>query len=188
LSSSIETGVRPKVTIHSNDQTPRARKNRLIIKDLPDETLVYDLEKDKAHCLNQTAANIWKNCDGNHTVTELTALLAAETNSAVPDEVVWLALDQLKKFDLLEDTPEMPPQFAGMNRRELVRRVGLGALALPLILSIASPTAAQAGSAGTLNHCCNSPGDCNPGLTCQQAPGGCLTPPPPQPSTKACMP
>jgi hypothetical protein len=174
------------VTKHSFDQSPRARKNQLIIKDLPDETLVYDLDNDKAHCLNQTAARIWKNCDGNRTVTELTALLAAETNSTVPDEVVWLALDQLEKFDLLEDTPEIPAHLAGMNRRELVRRVGLGALALPLILSIASPTAAQATSAGTLSHCCGSPGDCNPGLTCQQAP--CLTPPPAQPSTKACLP
>lgn len=175
------------MTIHSNDQTPRARKTRLIIKDLPDETLVYDLESDKAHCLNQTAAHIWKNCDGNRTVTELTALLAAETNSAVPNEVVWLALEQLKKFDLLEETPELPPQFAGMNRRDLVRRVGLGALALPLILSITSPTAAQAGSAGGFRHCCNSPGDCNPPFTCVQDPVGCITPPPPAPSTKSCQ-
>lgn len=169
------------------DKAPRARKNKLIIKDLPDETLVYDLDNDQAHCLNRTAASIWKNCDGNRTVTELTALLAAETNSTVPDEVVWLALDQLEKFDLLEDVPEMPVHLAGMNRRELVRRVGLGALAWPLILSIASPAAAQAGSAGQFRHCCGSPGDCNPPFTCVQDPVGCLTPPPAGPSTKSCQ-
>src|SRR6185312_15029615 len=99
----------------SSDQSPRARKNSLIIKDLPDETLIYDLENDKAHCLNQTAARIWKNCDGNNAVAELTALLAEETNAAVPTEIVWLALDQLQKFNLLEDGPKLPIQFSGMN-------------------------------------------------------------------------
>lgn len=166
---------------------PKARQYKLIVKEVDGEVLVYDLANDKAHCLNQTAARIWKNCDGNRTVTELTALLAAETNSTVPDEVVWLALDQLEKFDLLEDSPEMPVHLAGMNRRELVRRVGLGALALPLILSIASPTAAQSGSAGQFRHCCGSPGDCNPGFTCVQDPVGCITPPPAGPSTKSCQ-
>jgi len=165
---------------------PKARKENLIVKEVDGETLVYDLANDKAHCLNKTAAHIWSSCDGNRTVTELTALLAAGTKSTVPDEVVWLALDQLKKFDLLDESPEIPIQLAGINRRELVRRLGLGAMALPIILSIAAPTAAQVGSAGTLNHCCGSPGDCNPGLTCQQS--ACLTPPPAAPSSKACLP
>jgi hypothetical protein len=33
--------------------TPTARKDQLIVKELDDETLVYDLERDEAHCLNQ---------------------------------------------------------------------------------------------------------------------------------------
>jgi len=39
---------------------PRARKDGLVIKELVNETLVYDLERDEAHCLNQTAALVWK--------------------------------------------------------------------------------------------------------------------------------
>lgn len=163
---------------------PKARKNKLIIKDLPDETLVYDLESDKAHCLNQTAARIWKNCDGIRTVTELTALLAAETKSTVPDEVVWLALDQLEKFDLLEETPEMPLQFAGMNRRELVRRIGMGVFALPLIVSITTSTAQAQGSLLPPGRCCGNPNDCASN-GCSQNPA-CVPPPPAAPSTKAC--
>ena len=42
------------------DQLPRARTSELIVKELPDETLVYDLANDKAHCLNHTAALVWK--------------------------------------------------------------------------------------------------------------------------------
>ncbi|MGI9066679.1 MAG: PqqD family protein [Pyrinomonadaceae bacterium] len=163
---------------------PQARKDKLIIKDLSDETLVYDLESDKAHCLNQTAASIWKNCDGNHTVTDLMALLAADTKSKVPDEVVWLALDQLEKFDLLEETPELPPQFAGMNRRELVRRIGIGVLALPLIVSISASPAQAQGSLLAPGRCCGNPTDCASN-NCAQTPT-CVSPPPPAPSTKAC--
>ena len=50
---------------------PLARKECLVIKELPDETLVYDTKHDKAHCLNNTAALVWKNCDGKRTITQL---------------------------------------------------------------------------------------------------------------------
>ncbi len=72
-------------------QLPKARKEKLIVKELADETLVYDLENDRAHCLNQTAASVWKHCDGKATVSELAALLEAETNAAVPDAIRTIA-------------------------------------------------------------------------------------------------
>jgi hypothetical protein len=40
---------------------PRVRKKNLIIDELADEVLVYDLDRHKAHCLNRTAALVWKN-------------------------------------------------------------------------------------------------------------------------------
>jgi hypothetical protein len=43
---------------------PEARKDGLVIQDLPEEILVYDLNTNKAHCLNQTAAYVWQACDG----------------------------------------------------------------------------------------------------------------------------
>ncbi len=48
---------------------PHGRKDGLVVKELGNETLVYDLERDEAHCLNQTAALVWK------TSTWLTATL-----------------------------------------------------------------------------------------------------------------
>jgi hypothetical protein len=143
------------VTIHSN-QSPRARKDRLIVKDLPDETLVYDLENDKAHCLNNTSALVWRHCDGLNSVGDISLLLAAQTKTEVNDAIVWLALDQLRKFDLLEAAPATPAHLAGMNRRQWVRNVGFAAIALPVIMSIAAPTAQALGSC--------------------PAPGGCVTP------------
>ena len=35
---------------------PRARQDELIVEELQDETLVYDLQRHKARCLNRTAA------------------------------------------------------------------------------------------------------------------------------------
>src|SRR2546423_15689116 len=42
---------------------PRARDARLVIQELPDELLVYDLERHRAHSLNRTAALVWRHCD-----------------------------------------------------------------------------------------------------------------------------
>ncbi|MDQ5844969.1 MAG: PqqD family protein, partial [Acidobacteriota bacterium] len=55
---------------------PLARQSSLIVKELEDETLVYDQETDQAHCLNETAALVWKNCDGRNSVNEIARLLS----------------------------------------------------------------------------------------------------------------
>jgi hypothetical protein len=134
---------------------PVARRRNLIVKELPDETLIYDLDSDQAHCLNHTAALVWKNCDGDTSVSALCSLLEKEVSNPVAPEVVWLALDQLYKFRLLEGSPALPAKLAGIKRRELIKRIGLAALTLPVIMSISTPTAAQAGSpcSCTGNNC-----------------------------------
>jgi hypothetical protein len=147
------------VTIHSNDQSPRARKDRLIVKDLPDETLVYDLDNEQAHCLNSTSALVWRYCDGRNSVSEISQLLAAERKTEANDAIVWLALDELQKFNLLEVAPITPAHLAGMSRRQWVRNVGFAAIALPVIISIAAPTALAQGS-------CVNPGGRAPGVAC----------------------
>jgi len=159
---------------------PLARKKSLIVKELPTETLVYDLETDKAHCLNETAARVWKNCDGRQTVAQLRESMEQETNSPVPEEAIWLALDQLGKFNLIDDVPEKRFLLAGMNRRELVRRVGFAALALPVIVSISAPNAQAQASLLAPGSCCGNPTQCASGA-CNQNPICGTTP-----SSKAC--
>ena len=160
--------------------SPIARKKSLIIKELPSETLVYDLETDKAHCLNETAARVWKNCDGRQTVAQLRELTEKETNSPVPEEMVWLALDQLEQFKLLETAVSQPPQISGMSRRQMIRLVGTAAIAVPVITSIVAPRPAQAQSLFPPGTCCNSPGQCASGSCVQGGPCGS------QPNTKSC--
>ena len=160
--------------------SPLARKKSLIIKELPTETLVYDLETDKAHCLNETAARVWKNCDGKQTVAQLCELMEKETNSPVPEEMVWLALDQLEQFRLLETPLNHPAHLSGMSRRQMIRLVGTAAIAVPVITSILAPRPAQAQSLLPPGACCTSPNECASN-SCSQNPI-CVG----LPSTKAC--
>jgi hypothetical protein len=154
---------------------PVARTESLIVKEVDGETLVYDLTTDKAHCLNETAALVWQNCDGRKTVSEISATLSAESNTDVKDEVVWLALDQLEKFKLLAEAPVKPGFLAGMTRRQMVARLGIAAIAIPSIVSMVSPTASAQGSCfpqGS-SRCCVNPNECCAGI-CQQVATSCI--------------
>ena len=170
--------------------SPVARTESLIVKEVDGETLVYDVTTDKAHCLNATAASVWKNSDGNKSVSEIAKILGAELNANVKDEVVWLALDQLQKTNLLSDAPAKPVFLSGMTRRQMVARLGLAAIAIPSIVSIVSPTALAAGAScipqGSV-FCCVNPSDCCTGLCAATATPCTLYPPNPQNSGKQCV-
>lgn len=151
---------------------PRARTDGLVVRELPDEVLVYDLERHAAVCLNRTAALVWKRCDGRTSVGELSRALAEELRSDDAEALVWLALEQLGRDRLLEERVKRPAALKGISRRELVRRLGLGAAAsLPLVTSILAPTAAQAASCKEPGASCAAPAECCSGL-CPGAPAG----------------
>lgn len=151
---------------------PRMREHRLVIDDLPDEVLVYDLERHEAHCLNRTAAMVWRCCDGDSSPAKIARRVTAELDAPFSEELVRVALNQLEKFHLLEQDTEVPTHFAVLSRRQLVRRLGLAAaVAVPLVTSIVAPRAVEAATciapgqpcSGTV-LCCSI---CNP-----LAPGG----------------
>jgi hypothetical protein len=121
---------------------------------MPDEVLVYDLNTNKAHCLNKSAAAVWKNCDGSNSISDIAAILKNEFKTPVSDDFVWLAIDQLGKDELLEQKLTAPTN--GLTRREAMRRVALASLvALPVVASLTAPTAAQAASVcQSLNQSC----------------------------------
>jgi hypothetical protein len=177
---------------------PQARRTSIIRKKVEGELLVYDLTRDKAHCLNESAAAIWTRCDGHTSVKEIAASLAKEVESTVDERVVWLALADLRRIHLLEEPKPLleeeprestggqdnlqkngseksqkqrpqsgpwPEVMLGMSRREAVKRIGLGAaIALPVIVSITSPTAAHAGSCLPSGASCGAPIQCCSGI------------------------
>src|SRR5258707_380896 len=119
------------MTRAASARLPRARTEGLLIQDLPDEVLVYDRERKTAHCLNHTAALVWRSCDGQTRVSEIAKRLALdEKTDGSGDEMVWHALRQLSRDHLLE---EPPSSRRGMTRRQLARTVGAAAAAaIPL--------------------------------------------------------
>lgn len=127
----------------TNNGLPQARRDGLIVRDLPDEVLVYDLERHKAHCLNSTAAQVWRHCDGETAADEIAFRLAREVGEPVEEDIVWLALEDLSKLDLLE-APVVRP--SGLSRADVVRRGALvaSALAVPAVFSLLTPTASGA--------------------------------------------
>jgi len=153
---------------------PVARKQGLVIQELPDEVLVYDLDRDRAHCLNQTAAFVWQRCNGKNSTAQIARTLGQQFDCKVDENIVWLALDQLGRNHLLETKP-IPPALLGMNRRAMVRALGLAAVvAVPVVTSIVAPTPAQAATCVGQGGSCSTASQCCPGLT--QCTGGTCQP------------
>lgn len=147
---------------------PQARLEQLVVKELADETLVYDERGHKAHCLNQTAAFVWKHCDGRTSVAQIARLLEKHTKTTVSEQVIWYALRQLEQSQLLKESVPRPAPASYMTRRELVRNLGVAAaLTVPLVTSIVAPTATEAQTrtcAGNREPCDVLP--CCPGFNC----------------------
>ena len=140
-----------------NSQTPEARKDGLVIQDMPEEVLVYDLNTNKAHCLNQTAAFVWKACDGNNSIADITRMFEKQSGDQINEDLIWLAIDQLNENDLL--TSKINSRFHGESRRSVIKKIGLAAvIALPVVASLAAPTSVLA-----LVSCtgCSIPTDCS---------------------------
>jgi hypothetical protein len=153
---------------------PQARKSGLIVKEVDGEILIYDQQTNKAHCLNQTAAKIWEQCDGSSTVADACDYLSRGMKTPVDDKLIWYAVEQFSRDNLLEQKVEMTPNvFAGMNRRQMVRALGLAAvIALPVVTTIVAPTAVQASSQLPPGSPCSAPAQCQSGICCT-APGVC---------------
>ena len=101
----------------SEESFALARKDGLILQELEDELLVYDLERDKACCLNHSAAAVFKRCDGRTTPAEIADLLQTEIGAASDETFVWLALDLLGRNHLLKRRIEWPAGIPRISRR-----------------------------------------------------------------------
>ena len=155
---------------------PAAREAGLIVQEMAGEVLIYDQERQKAHCLNQTAALVWRHSDGKTTVAQMARLLERETQMPVAEDLIWMALEQLGKAQLMNECAALLTSKPELSRRELIKRAGLGAaVALPLVSSIVAPRAIQAATLLPPGACCSSPGQCSSGV-CSPSPS-CSSPP-----------
>jgi hypothetical protein len=147
---------------------PLARHRDVVVQEFDKEILVYDLNTHKIHSLNQTSAIVYRHCDGRTTFEEL------KRKNKFSDDLIHLAIDQLREVNLIETDNRFASPFSGMSRREAIRRVGLASMiALPFITSLVAPTAAMAQSSGAPGATAN----CQPCTTDSQcASGNCVSP------------
>src|ERR1044071_8009158 len=138
---------------------PAARQEGLIVQELSDEVLVYDQQRHKAHCLNQTAAIVWRQCDGQRGAQEVARRASAELGATVGEEMVWLAVEELGKRGLLKERQRLG--VGGASRREMMKRLGVGAaVALPLVTTIIAPEAAEAANCIPSGQACTTGPQC----------------------------
>jgi len=160
----------------NNSQRPTARKSGLVVQEVPDELLVYDLDSNKAHCLNQSAAMVWRSCNGDNSVAEIAELVGQQAGSGVTEDFVWLAIDQLSENNLLEK--EVAVDLKGLSRREAIKKIGMASvIAVPVIASLVAPQSAMAAAScrcAVVGDCtlptqpamCPNVNNCNPSGLC----------------------
>lgn len=139
----------------AQQQMPTARQEGLLVRELDDDTLVYDLQRHKAHCLNRTAALIWKYCDGQSSESDIARIIEGEQNTPVDPDVVRFGLLQLRRTHLLEKQLTRTPGGAELSRRDLIKRLGAAAaVGLPLVTSVLAPRAVEAATCGAFGTAC----------------------------------
>ena len=144
---------------------PEARKKGLVVQELSGEVLVYDRDRNKAHCLNSTAALVWQYCDGKTPVPQIARAIEEEISKPVDEDLVWLGIEQLGRTNLLVELASLPSHKSGLSRREVMKRIGLAAaVALPVVTSIIAPTAAHAANCIPSSQSCTTSPQCCSGL------------------------
>lgn len=140
---------------------PKSRQKQLVVQESGNETLIYDLESDKAYYLNATAAAVWQLCDGESPISEVAAKATNLTGQQISTDIVELTLSKLAENQLLEVESGFHTQR--VSRREILRRAGLATMAaLPVVASLAAPKTVMAATSCN----CNALSDCVLQLGC----------------------
>ena len=137
----------------SSGFVPRRRPNGLLVEQLEGEVLLYVEPTHRAFCLNPAAARIWESIDGARDVA------AIARDASLDSELVGSTLREMGEAGLLVEIPDLPR--VDLSRRRLVRA---GLVAIPLILAITVPRAAEAASNCTAGL--PSGPACSPALPC----------------------
>ena len=125
--------------------TPKAKSKGMVVQEIGGELLVYDLERNEAHCLNALTSFVWQHADGSANAARLVAPARERGIDGADEAGVGAALASLSDAHMLEEPmPEMPE--ADLSRRQMIRQVAAigGVAATVAIASIVAPTPADA--------------------------------------------
>jgi hypothetical protein len=115
----------------------------VLVEELGDELVVYDLDGDHAHLLSPNVARVWRAAADGCTVGELRGIVGAESAEQA-EFLVWEAIEALRAASLLEGVVLTPSRPTGMTRRTLLKRLAIASIAIPTITTIATAAPAAA--------------------------------------------
>lgn len=116
---------------NGSEVVPRRRLRDLVVRDVGDDCLVYDLTSDEVALLDEATAAVWRRCDGS----SLRAVV--ESDLGISGDEFDGALGRVAEAGLLE--------VDGVSRRALITRAAAVG-ALTSLATIAAPTPAMAAS------------------------------------------
>ncbi len=139
---------------------PRGRSEELVIQEVEDEILIYDLRDDNAICLNPTAKFVWEHCNGKATLNETATLLGKNFRFNANKELVRLTLKELSDANLLDNDFVFSKGEPQVSRRDLITRYGIPIATLPIVMSLVAPLAVRAQSCVVPSQPCTIAQDC----------------------------
>jgi len=101
---------------------PIGRNNDVVSQESGKEVLIYDLLINKLFCLNETSSIVWKLCNGKNSVLQISKELSRQFKTPVSADFVWLAINQLKSENLIDNKIEFPTEFGKNSRRDLIKK------------------------------------------------------------------
>lgn len=118
-------------------------RSDVLASEIAGELVLYDSRTQQAHCVAPAAVRVWRLADGSRSYREI---VAEGGGGGLSEAAVAAALEEFAQLGLLERGGELPIR---PSRRSVLRKAA-GVCAAPLIVSIVTPTAADAASGPTL--------------------------------------
>lgn len=134
---------------------------------LDDELLVYDPRDERIHLLNAPTAAVFEMVEQRVTRDAIVTRLEEIHGSRRGSPLLALALDELAKARLIESDDGPVKGIPEVSRRQMIQRLGVGALVLIPAISSLVPSAAYAISGCGISCPNGNAGLCTtPGCTC----------------------
>ena len=112
-------------------QIDRADSSNFAVDSLPDGSrIIRDPDQQAVYALNPTAAAAWEACSSASTISDVAEEMRRSFDSKVTDELAEASLQELQEMKLITITG------AGLKATRRQVLAGLGAVALPLVVSL----------------------------------------------------
>lgn len=153
----------------------------LLCNELDGQMLIYNQNADTIHLLDPTTARVFELLqNGARTQEEVVSELPDIDGSRSGDALFDLAIEELRKAELLDERVALAAPIIGISRRELLRKValtGAAAAIVPTIVTLSATRAFGQGSCLAKKACCNVNADCCSGKCDPSTATGCTTGP-----------